>query len=69
MAIVRGMTDTLTKRTRFAVGQQIGLLSITIAVLSTKRDTFPAWLVVLLVVWQGLLLWQYYSIYRSKTRN
>ena len=50
---------------RFVIGQQIGLFLIVGAVLFVKGGTGPVWLWVLFAVWQGLLLWQYYRMYRS----
>lgn len=50
---------------RFVIGQQIGLFLIAGAVLSVQGGSGPAWLWVLFAVWQGLLLWQYYRMYRS----
>jgi hypothetical protein len=50
---------------RFVIGQQIGLFLIVGAVLFIQGGPVPVWLWVLFAVWQGLLLWQYYKIYRS----
>lgn len=53
----------------FVIGQQIGLFLIVGAVLFVKGGIGPVWLWVLFAVWQGLLLWQYYRIYRSIGRR
>ncbi len=50
---------------RFVIGQQIVFFLIVGAALFIQGGTGPVWPWVLFVVWQGLLLWQYYKIYRS----
>lgn len=52
-----------TQPARFVIGQQIGLCLIAGAVLFVPGGRGPVWLWVLLAVWQGLLLWQYYRMY------
>lgn len=59
------MTTSRAQPPRFVVGQQVGLLLIAVAVLFAQGGRGPVWLWVLFAVWQGLLLWQYYRMYRS----
>ncbi|MEV8148929.1 hypothetical protein AB0O52_12425 [Arthrobacter sp. NPDC080073] len=59
------MMKSKAQPARFVIGQQIGLLLIAGAVWFVQGRPGPAWLWVLFAVWQGLLVWQYYRIYRS----
>lgn len=59
------MTKSTAQSGRFVIGQQIGLLLIAGAVLFTQGGHGPVWLWLLFAVWQGLLLWLYYRMYRS----
>jgi hypothetical protein len=59
------MMKSKAQPARFVIGQQIGLLLIVGAVSFVQGAPAPVWLWVLFAVWQGLLLWQYYRIYRD----
>lgn len=61
------MKKTARQPTRFVVGQQIGLILVAVAAFLTQRGSVPIWLAVLLAIWQALLLWQYYVIYRTSS--
>ncbi len=51
-----------TQPARFVIGRQIGLFLIVGAVLFVQGGSGPVCLWVVFVVWQGLLLWQYFRM-------
>ena len=62
------MNKTARPDTRFVVGQQIGLILVATAAFLTQGGVGPVWLVVLLAIWQALLFWQYYVLFRTSSK-
>ncbi|MFW0771924.1 hypothetical protein ACLRGI_02000 [Paenarthrobacter nitroguajacolicus] len=62
------MKKSVRQPVRFVVGQQVGLILVAVAGFLTYGGVGPIWLVVLVAIWQALLLWQYYVLYRTSSR-